>query len=137
MQDKIQKLYELAGIEEKRKYFVKDKLRGCYFVTNKDGVIKHFNNSIPSIRNRVVRVVKYYEKFTSQKQLELIKILAFKEIVIIHNWGNCFTIGHQNILSPAIKETESDFSQALAGLICNIWGTLTYEQQKEIKRILE
>lgn len=88
-----------------------------------------------------------YPPFTAQKQLELIKFISMKEsgfgMLYIDNVGHgLYRVSFRQHKEMTSKSFDTqciniDFEQALAGLICNIWGTLTYEQQKELKRILE
>lgn len=77
-----------------------------------------------------------YPPFSSEKQLEMIKWLAFEKRLSLKyinakwhlyngEWGVSSTIKYE------------PFEQALAGLICELWDDLTPEQQAEIKRILE
>lgn len=134
MTDNIEKLYKLANVEKKRKYFIKDKIKGCYFVTYKDGVIKHFNNSVPSKRNKVVRVVTYYEKFNSQKQLELIKwfdyFSYFSAVGDFHMRCHLKDKQYHKIRFVSFEDT-------LASLMCELWDDLTPEQKEEVRGILQ
>ena len=67
--------------------------------------------------------VKYYAfpPFTPEKQLELIKWFGknsiMKKVYDIYN--------------------REDFSQALAGLVCEIWEDLTDEQREEVRGIIQ
>ena len=76
--------------------------------------------------------------FTAEKQLELIKWLATRELKIKTQKQPCVTyIGTlgQHECFYGIEETH--FEQALAGVINYLWQNLTKEEKQEIKRILE
>lgn len=77
-----------------------------------------------------------YTPFTAEKQLELIKWLA-KNLtfgVLVHSYDSKCRL---NILKRHLSTSHTDFSQALAGLVCELWKDLTDKQREEIKRILE
>ena len=111
MTNNIQKLYELAGVEKR------------IFSAVIQG---EFPQRIHE---------RCYPPFTPEKQLELIKWLAKNIIfgVLIHTFDSKFRF---NIFKNRVI-SHTDFSQALAGLVCELWEDLTPEQQAEIKRILE
>ena len=66
--------------------------------------------------------------FTAEKQLELIKFKCRFGGISIHDLSGHWKVG--NIASGT-------FSQALAGLILQLWDELTDTQKEEIKEILE
>lgn len=128
MTDNIRRMYELAKTEKVVTGYAFD------FSIYPSDVMDH-------------APLRDYPPFTAQKQLELIKFISMKEscfgMLYIDNVGHgLYRVSfrqHKEMTSRAF-DTESiniDFSQALAGLICNLWGTLPYEQQTELKRILE
>ena len=121
MTDNISRMYELAGIENYRLYnYVGFEPKGYKFILNKDN---------PKKVEKVVR------DFSVEKQLELIKWIA-KNLtfgVLIHTYDSKF---HFNIFKNRLIR-HADFSQALAGLVCELWEDLTDEQKEEIKRVLE
>lgn len=150
MQDKIQKLYELANIEKYYLYTVKH--LGKIHIAPLEGILenKHLfeRNKKSKVKNTYInRVKKVYPSFTPEKQLELIKWISNKinshNILYIdkHNNQSRFSVDK---CKYDIDEDDydysfvhTDFSQALAGLVCELWEDLTPEQQAEIKRILE
>lgn len=126
----IEKLYELAGIKKVgKKYSCKTLDFGACRTPNCDICDKAQD--------------KNYPPFTDTKQLELIKWLSIqrngflvlnptdnkKEFLVGTNyyWGRCDT---------QTKKLQ-DFSQALAGLVCELWEELTEQQREEVRGILE
>ena len=86
-----------------------------------------------------------YPPFTAEKQLELIKWLAeYKnEFGLFHSmdyrinknkWWVCCDKNYEDFLE-AYHDT--NFEQALAGLINSIWTSCSEEERKQIKDILE
>lgn len=76
--------------------------------------------------------------FTSEKQLELIKWFVtnnaeLETLEITYYLNDCFQI------SSCTKSShfETNFDDALAGLINNLWQDLTDAERKQIKNILE
>lgn len=118
MTNNIEKLYELAKVEKK---IMCDWTCYSSLVCNSD--CEHFNSQSLN-----------YPPFTDTKQLELIKWLIEenKYISIITCPDGLFIIG-----GFSRKGINQDFSQALAGLVCELWEDLTDTQKEEIKRILE
>lgn len=120
----IEKMYELAGIEE----------------TPQETISQ---GKFPIRVNYLS-----YPPFTAEKQLELIKWLAIKyskySILHIDKIHVYFRVSFDKDKTKYNTDYELDyiglgkkFSQALADLICELWEGLTPEQQTEIKRILE
>ena len=116
MIDNIQKLYEITGVDSV----------GFNTYTLKDE----------------------YPPFTVEKQLELIKWLAldFKQNSILHidRWTSGkvrFGLDKEKYTEPYYELDyaygDKDFSQALAGLILQLWNELSDTQKDEIKEILE
>ena len=83
-----------------------------------------------------------YPPFTDTKQLELIKWISLN---VRYMW---------NYIGQTVKDTwvlaidytqifkfksceHTDFSQALAGLVCELWEDLTDEQREEVRGILQ
>lgn len=75
-----------------------------------------------------------YPSFPAEKQLELIKWIAL-------NVGNITTFScpkNEFFLTCIFKGGNSkDFSQALAGLVCELWEDLDDTEKMEVERILE
>ena len=127
----IEKLYELAGITCKDLEFCKD----CIYLKDNLCVSKQ-------------EFVEECLPFTANKQLELIKFIEKID------WVDCLTTYFYAvrqlwvfIVSP-VKEfsneqlkyfasEDKDFSQALSGLIIELWNDLTEQQRNEIKEILK
>lgn len=117
MTNNIEKLYELANIHKKLD------CQRCGAKELKSG--KCFEVDCEST----------YPSFTNTKQLELIKWIAINgEVCRIDA-----TEKDKWFIENDFKTSEcfADFSQALAGLVCELWDDLTSEQREEIKRILE
>lgn len=110
--NEIEKLYENAGIE-KQSYFVRQKETYNIFEIK-------------------------YPPFTAEKQLELIKFLMEQEDFswIIAQQGKdteyAFYVGYE-YSSKDFRE----FTEALAGLINNLWQDLTEEEKEQIRGILK
>lgn len=134
----IEKLYELAGIEKYYLYTVKH--LGKIHIAPLEGILenKHLfeRNKKSKVKNTYInRVKKVFPSFTDTKQLELIKWIAINgEVCRIDA-----TEKDKWFIENDFKTSEcfADFSQALAGLVCELWEDLTDEQKEEIKRILE
>ena len=117
----IEKMYENAGV-------LKECLAPCYI--NKTWRKTH---DCPNCDNR-----ENYPPFTAEKQISLIKFLMKQEDF---SW----TIAQQG------KDTEyvfyvsyefgsgdfKEFTEALAGIINDIWQDLTEEEKQQVKGILE
>lgn len=120
MTDNIQKLYEIAGIKEKR---------GVELTVDPTSEEPKFNEHY---------VCYGYPPFTAEKQLELIKFVSnFKvyEMVKYKNrkWFMCASIGCDDYY----ESRSESFDQALANLIINLWQDLINDQKQEIKKILQ
>ena len=94
-------------------------------------------------------IEEYYPEFTAEKQLELIKWLAYKDydkdaLLININASNYtyFSLGINscddgNGLYEDYCFGSKQFNEALAGVVNLIWQDLTDTEKAEIKRILE
>jgi len=73
--------------------------------------------------------------FTAEKQIKLIKwlIQKYKTILIEHKL-NLFYINITDIYTGMVH---IEFDETIAGLINNIWQSLTEEEKASIKNILE
>ena len=87
-------------------------------------------------------------KFTPEKQLELIKWLQLSDnldnlLMFYHDINNrwCLIVEmlpeSSNIPTERLHCSHEEFEQALASLITNLWNDLTDEQRNEIKEILK
>ncbi len=83
----------------------------------------------------------FYPPFTAEKQLEIIKWLAYKTHITIGKglpWGqyddNWWTVTSKKGYSGM---NAYNFEEALAQILNNLWQDLTEEEKAEIKRILE
>ena len=117
MTNNIEKLYELAGIEKKSHCDYTCNSR--YFCSTN---CTHYNEKIEE-----------YPPFTAEKQLELIKWLATTRPIHITNICGDWVIEGMVRYGKKYK----DFSQALAGLVCELWEYLTLEQREEVRGILQ
>lgn len=86
---------------------------------------------------------KEYPPFTAEKQIELIKWLAInKKDFGVHyrdyNEEYCWVCGCEFNVEDYLRFNEDiTFEKTLAGLINAIWQSLTEEERKQIKNILE
>ena len=74
-----------------------------------------------------------YPPFTAEKQLELIKWLAFRDYITIV----AYISGEYHSEHDKYNANEKSLEGCLARLINNFWQDLTEEEKAEIKRILE
>ena len=127
--NEIEKLYKNAGIEPQYKKLIECK--------HGYAVGKPCNHP-PCINCEYSIFEDIMPPFTAEKQLELIKWLATRELKIKTQKQPCATyigILGQHECFYGIEETH--FEQALAGVINCLWQNLTKEEKQEIKRILE
>ena len=115
----IEKLYELANVKKIGKKYSCDALDF--------GACKNPCCGCSKAK------IKNYPPFTAEKQLELIKRLATTRQIHITNICGDWMIEGMVRYGKKYK----DFSQALAGLVCELWEDLTPEQREEIRRILQ
>ena len=87
---------------------------------------------------KVYKVNKIYPPFTTEKQIELIKWFVknnaeLETLEITYYLNDCFQI------SSCAKSShfETNFEDAIAGLINNLWQDLTEEEKQQVKGILE
>ena len=110
MTDNIQKLYEIAGVPR---------------------IYSEFNNGKETVVENV---------FSPYRQLELIKwvsdIFVFRTFTRLKKETYCFLTEREYGCDEYFCK-DVTFSQALAGLILQLWDELTDTQKKEIKEILE
>lgn len=129
MTNNIEKLYKLAKVE---------KIKTCYW---------NCKHSFPCeecciYKDETVDFV--YPLFSNTKQLELIKWLALKhnEYSILHigRWTSGkfrFALDREPYYESDYAYGNKDFSQALAGLVCELWEDLTEQQREEVRKVLE
>ena len=121
----IEKLYELAGVEKERMCEWTCKGSECCST-----LCEHYEST-----------KEYYPPFTAEKQLEIIKLLSNLTIKIVR-FDNCFYVGtkfeHCKEYDGCFAGCEKiEFTEALAGLINNLWQDLTKIEQEEIRKILK
>lgn len=114
----IEKLYENAGVEKKKKKML-DAETG----------------------ETVLSLDAFYPEFTAEKQLELIKVIAKGQI-----GGICIEINVKGTVTISARqdynryfefqEWGSDLPEALARLIITLWQDLTDIEKAEIRGIL-
>ena len=115
--NEVEKMYKNVGIAKR-----------C---TSKDSCHKDF---VVCLRCYAYRL----PPFTTEKQLELIKFLMEQEDfswTIVRQGKNTeyiFYVGYE-YSSEGFKE----FTEALAGIVNELWQDLTEEERKQIKEILE
>lgn len=116
MTNNIEKMYELAEVEKLNKVSI------------------HLNKAYNFEFHETDTKSDFYPPFTDTKQLELIKWLASEQNDVEISWYSDIGFRINNFLDSC---EHKDFSQALAGLVCELWEDLSDEQKQEIKRILE
>jgi len=144
----IEKLYELAGIEKRFKAYTED------------GSVKYFHTLDEIINSKIYYRPDMYccdldddakelPPFTDTKQLELIKLLSkhkefrlnidFEEMKIteVEIWTIWTVSVEWYAENKFFKCLKTDFSQALAGLVCELWEDLTEQQKEEVRGILQ
>lgn len=81
-----------------------------------------------------------YPPFTAEKQLELIKIFAKRELTINNtDYEFSFSIsdGDEFAYTYITKKYFNSFENALANLTNTLWQDLTEEEKQQVKEILE
>ena len=137
MTDNIQKLYEIAGVEDigKVESCSSEDYENCEYFWRFDCL-------------KCEKAEKVQPPFTDTKQLDIIKWLAIKHskysILHIDKYCGCFRVcfDKDKTKDDAGYEFDyaghnTDFSQALAGLVCELWDDLTDTQREEVRRILQ
>ena len=159
MTTEIEKLYENAGI--KTTYTDECQMADSYYCMEKDlnerGILfdDYMKQQCPNKNEMCYETCPYaynkefYPPFTAEKQLELIKWLAKKNygdytsslLINITNDRIYFSAGAKpkyyviEVLYDSNRCT--DFENALANLINNLWQDLTEEEKEQIRGILE
>lgn len=114
--NEVEKMYKNAGIE-------------------KDCVVMHECLSTHSKCKNCNKT--FYPPFTAEKQLELFKLLIRHPKTEIY----CRYANDKYILIMYTEDCCTDdmdsFENALASVVCNLWGLLSEEERKQIKEILE
>jgi succinate dehydrogenase flavin-adding protein (antitoxin of CptAB toxin-antitoxin module) len=120
--NEVVKLYEKAGIEPEKKCYYWD----CSYSTGMPANdIPYAERNCQDCSNPDKAV---YPPFNSEKQLELIKLIANrKDYPAYEYFGNLF--------DDYIQLRE--FDEALARLVNDLWQDLTEEEHKQVKEILE
>lgn len=151
MTDIYKKFFDTFGINPKYTYLVTDTFytnNSHTYTATKDDLIDYFEGKNCG-RYKVIKVYKNYPPFTDTKQLELIKWLAlnFSQYSILHidRWTSGkvrFALDKEKYTEPYYDSdyayVDKDFSQALAGLVCELWEEeLTEEQKEEVRGILQ
>ena len=145
MTNNIEKLYELAGVEKYYLYTVKH--LGKIHIAPLEGILENLHlfkrNKKSKVKNTYInRVKKVYPPFTDTKQLELILWISLNTRYMWNYIGqtvkNTWVLAIDYTQIFKFKSCEhTDFSQALAGLVCELWEDLTDTQKEEIRKVLE
>ena len=123
MIDNISRMYELAGATKYRAVSIYNTIVGYGDYDTIEEASKYGDG---------FKIEKINSKFTDTKQLELIKWLVcnIDHLDIYKNPKDYF-------LACLFKGGKhKDFSQALAGLVCELWDDLIPEQREEVRGIL-
>lgn len=132
----IIKLYRNAGIE-------KEVIKGCYeYYAENDGIDIYTVNDCKNKDCNTCKAdksIKEYPPFTAEKQIELIKWLAQKDYYTCDYCEIEPRKNGQEWLSYCHFKswTSNTFENALAGLINEMWQSLTEEEKQQVKGILE
>ena len=118
----ISKLYENAGVDYEERY------NNC--TLNKEGECK-LKCSCDICKYSEERYI--YPPFTAEKQLGLIKWLAFKDYIsiIVHPSGEYYSE------CDSYHAVKNSLEECLATLVNNLWQDLIEEEKQQIKEILE
>lgn len=94
-----------------------------------------YTDSVDTEFGRIEKAYIVYPSFTAEKQIELFKwlIQRYKDISIEHKL-NLFYINIRDIYTGKVH---IEFDETIAGLISNLWQSLTEEEKQRIKEILE
>ena len=112
----IEKLYENAGVKKIIPTICSNNELDC------KGCKAYIENAMPYCKNAE------YPRFTAEKQLELIKLIANRKGYPDYEYfGNLFDDYIQLL----------DFNEALAKLVNLIWQDITEEEKEQIRTILE
>lgn len=115
----IEKLYENAGV----RYIIGTKCKAKIGAGCKSRCPDCDYNTKP----------KEYPSFTAEKQLSLIKWLAFRDYIAIVAYRS----GEYHSEHDRYNANENSLEDCLARLINNLWQSLTETEKAEIRRILE
>lgn len=124
MTNNIEKLYELAEVEKLNKVSI------------------HLNKAYNFEFHETDTKSDFYPPFTAEKQLEIIKWISLNTRYMWNYIGqtvkNTWVLAIDYTQIFKFKSCEhADFSQALAGLVCELWEDLIPEQKEEVRGILE
>ena len=97
-----------------------------------------------NINNQLYKDLNY-PQFNAKKQLELIKLLAQIEDVLItyyscdkeYNIRYCVAGWYDGSVSGIKDITSNTVEEALAGLVNSLWQSLTEEERKQIRNVLK
>ena len=150
----VEKMYENAGIEPT--YTDECHMADSYYSMAKDlnerGILfdDYMKQECP-YKNEVCYETcpyaynkEFYPPFTAEKQLELIKWLGHRRHIDIniYNIKGCTIYDISNDYDCILNEHKfmfdsNTFEDALAGLINQVWYSLTEEEKQQVKGILE
>ena len=116
----VEKLYELAGVE---KIYIECPADYYGYKCDKS----NWDDADCPCDQEV------YPPFTAEKQIELIKWLAFRDYIAIV----AYISGEYHSEHDKYNANENSLEGCLARLINNLWQDLTTEEQKQIREILK
>ena len=122
--NEVTKLYENAGIEKKEKGYC-----DCDYMNCPNPDIEPCGKECCYWVDKGVD----YPPFTAEKQLELIKWLAFRDYISIV----AYIGGEYHSEHDKYNADENSLEDCLARLVNTLWQDLTEEERKQIKEILE
>ena len=89
----------------------------------------------------VLTLDSFYPEFTAEKQLELYKYLCKPFLITTRYYFDEFSITAENTFEwktiTKISATGKTYEECIAKLVNNLWQSLTKEERKQIRGILE
>lgn len=135
----ITKLYENANIE-------KEVIKGCYEYYSELGIDIWKENDCGG-KNcdtcKKDKSIKEYPQFTSEKQIAILITLANYNLyedtkkLLIDSFNGEIYIGFYRDIDLIANATDKEFAECVAKLVNNLWQSLTEEERKQIKIVLQ
>ena len=125
----IEKMYENAGFQKKRK---------CEWNKDKESC---FHSGFVTCDKCKAKIERTYSPFTTEKQIELIKFITTLGVCEIEDWndkGFHFAIKRERIYPTMFLSLSNiNLQETLADVVNNLWQDLTEEEKQQVKGILE
>lgn len=141
----ITKLYENAGIEPERQDCCK--IADKYWANNTESGFEYLMQKECPYNQECTDECEYaydnvvYPPFTAEKQLELYKYLCKPFLITTRYYFDEFSITAENTFEwktmTKVSATGKTYEESIAKLVNNLWQSLTEEERKQIRNILE